>query len=223
MIVSVCEPSFEKKPYILRTVGLSKDKVKKYHHVVWAGGIDLYFDREEEWLKALEEFKDYVYATQKVEMEQVVGQLLREKNLKLAVAESCTAGLLSARLVNVPGSSSYFLGGFITYANELKTKLLSVEESLIEKYGAVSEEVCRAMCIGVLEETDADVAVAITGVAGPSGSEKKPPGSLFVGVCTDKDVVVKYFRTEGDRNYNRFLFTQLALDELRKFVMERYP
>jgi nicotinamide-nucleotide amidase len=123
-----------------------------------------------DWKRARQELGFYVYADDKREMEEVVGELLKERGLKLAVAESCTGGLLSARLVNVPGSSQYFLGGFVVYSNELKTKLLSVEKELLQKHGAVSEEVCRAMCISALEETDADISIAITGIAGPSGA-----------------------------------------------------
>ncbi|MGC8853148.1 MAG: CinA family protein, partial [Hydrogenobacter sp.] len=113
--------------------------------------------------------------------------------------------------------------GFIVYANELKTKLLCVEKSLLKEFGAVSEEVCRAMCVGVLEETDADISLAITGIAGPGGgTQKKPVGLTFIGLGTDSEVIVQRHILKGDRNENRFLSTQIALDMLRRFLRERY-
>jgi len=152
-------------------------------------------------------------------MEEVVVRLLERKGLKLATAESCTGGLLSARIVNVEGCSKVFLGGFVAYSNELKIRLLGVEESLLEKFGAVSEEVCRAMCIGALEKTDADVSIAITGIAGPTGgTPQKPVGLTYIGIGTDSEVIVKRYHLRGTRNENRFLATQIALDMLRRFV-----
>ncbi|WP_333785297.1 nicotinamide-nucleotide amidohydrolase family protein [Thermocrinis sp.] len=218
MIVGLCKSEFL-EGYVLRTFGLDKDSLRYPQVRSWIGGVDIYFNDEETWQRVKESLGIYVYADRRIEMEEVVGELLREKRLKLAVAESCTAGLLSARLVNVPGSSDYFVGGFVVYSNELKTKLLSVEKELLEKYGAVSEEVCRAMCIGALEETDADITVAITGVAGPSASERKPAGLTYVGLCTDKDVHVERHMLNLSRNENRFLATQIALNLLRKYLL----
>lgn len=218
MIVGLCKNEFA-EGYILRTFGLDAKSLTYSQVVNWIGGVDIYFKDEESWQRAKESLGFYVYADRRVEMEEVVGELLRERGLKLAVAESCTAGLLSARLVNVPGSSNYFVGGFVVYSNELKTKLLSVKKELLEKYGAVSEEVCRAMCISALEETDADIAVAITGIAGPSTSERKPAGLTYISLCTDKEVYVERYILRFSRNENRFLATQLALNLIRKFLL----
>jgi Uncharacterized protein (competence- and mitomycin-induced) len=219
MKVGVCESSF-KEGYILRTFGLEREKLNYPRMYEWLGGIDIYFDSEEDWRRARQELGFYVYADDKREMEEVVGELLKERGLKLAVAESCTGGLLSARLVNVPGSSQYFLGGFVVYSNELKTKLLSVEKELLQKYGAVSEEVCRAMCISALEETDADISIAITGIAGPSGATPtKPVGLTYIALSTGKEVIVEKHLLKLGRNENRFLATQLALNLLRKFLL----
>jgi nicotinamide-nucleotide amidase len=121
MRVGVCEGSF-KEGYILRTFGLEREKLSYPKMYEWLGGIDIYFDSEEDWRRVRQELGFYVYSDDKKEMEEVVGELLKERGLKLAVAESCTGGLLSARLVNVPGSSQYFLGGFVVYSNELKKK-----------------------------------------------------------------------------------------------------
>ena len=218
MIVGLCKRDLKGK-YILRTFGLEAESLPYPKVERWIGGLDLFFDDEISWKKAKEELGIYVYADRGVEMEEVVGELLKAKGLKLAVAESCTAGLLSARLVNVPGSSEYFVGGFVVYSNDLKAKLLSVEKELLEKYGAVSEEVCRAMCIGALEETDADITLAITGIAGPSSSHRKPVGLTYIGLCTDREVYVERHMLGLSRNENRFLATQLALNMLRKFLL----
>ncbi|MFN3813524.1 MAG: CinA family protein [Aquificaceae bacterium] len=220
MIVSICRKRRKKHRYLLRTFGLSEDRLKSYSHQRTVGGIDLFFEREDEKEKAYSEFKEHVYTDNYLEMEDVVVELLKAKGLKLAVAESSTGGLLAARIVNVPGSSSNFLGGFVVYANELKTKLLSVEEEFLREYGAVSKEVCRAMCVGVLEETDADISLAITGIAGPAGETGlKPVGLTYVGLGTDKEVVVQEYNLKDGRNTNRFLSTQIALDMLRKFLL----
>ncbi len=218
MIVGLCRVEFM-EGYILRTFGLDVDSLTYSQVRSWIGGVDIYFKDEETWKKAKESLGFYVYADRRVEMEEVVGELLRTRGFKLAVAESCTAGLLSARLVNVPGSSDYFVGGFVVYSNELKTKLLSVEEELLERYGAVSEEVCRAMCIGALEETDADIAVAITGVAGPSASERKPAGLTYISLGTDKEIYIEKHMLKYSRNENRFLATQLALNLVRRYLL----
>ncbi|WP_448584101.1 CinA family protein [Thermocrinis sp.] len=218
MIVGLCRVEFM-EGYILRTFGLDVDSLTYSQVRSWIGGVDIYFKDEETWKKAKESLGFYVYADRRVEMEEVVGELLRTRGFKLAVAESCTAGLLSARLVNVPGSSDYFVGGFVVYSNELKTKLLSVEKELLERYGAVSEEVCRAMCIGALEETDADIAVAITGVAGPSASERKPAGLTYISLGTDKEIYIEKHMLKYSRNENRFLATQLALNLVRRYLL----
>lgn len=222
MILSVCIKKKRNPLYILRTFGLPEEKLRHYRHKKWLGGADLYFEVEQEKIKAQEDIGEFVYADSLVEMEEVVIRMLKKDGLKLAVAESCSGGLLSARLVNVPGSSDVFLGGFVVYANELKTKLLSIKENLLKEFGAVSEEVCRAMCVGVLEETDADIALAITGIAGPDGgTPKKPVGLTFVGLGTDSEVIVQRHHLKKSRNANRFLSTQIALDMLRKYLSKR--
>ncbi|WP_448588262.1 CinA family protein [Thermocrinis sp.] len=218
MIVGLCKEDFM-EGYILRTFGVDASSLPYSEARAWVGGLDLYFKDEDSWLEAKEKLGFHAYADRKVEMEEVVGELLKARGLKLSVAESCTAGLLSARLVNVPGSSKYFVGGFVVYSNELKTKLLSVKKELLERYGAVSEEVCRAMCIGALEETDADIAIAITGISGPWSSERKQVGLTYIGLCTDKEVYVEKHILNLGRNESRFLATQLALNLLRKFLL----
>ncbi len=124
----------------------------------------------------------YIYGIDEQTLEEVVGLMLRERGLALAVAESCTGGGLGARLTNVAGSSDYFLGGVISYSNALKMKLLGVPEATLIAYGAVSEPTAGAMAAGALTATGADVALSITGVAGPGGgTAEKPVGLVYIG------------------------------------------
>lgn len=218
MKVGLCE-DLKVEGLIARTIGL--EGLEGYKQVKWIGGIDVILKNKEELEEFLAKYGEYVYAVGREEMEEVVGRLLKERGLKLATAESCTGGLLSARIVNVPGSSAYFVGGFVVYANELKTRLLSVEEEAIKRYGAVSEEVCRQMAVGALEETDADISLAITGISGPEGgTPDKPVGLTYIGLATDREVMVKRFLFNGGRNENRFLATQWALEMLRQYLLK---
>ena len=117
------------------------------------------------------------------ELASKLAQILREKGLTLAVAESCTGGLLSATLTSLPGISDVFLGGFITYSNAMKTSLLGVQESTLRENGAVSASCCAEMVAGTLANSTADIAISITGIAGPGGaSTDKPVGLVYIGI-----------------------------------------
>jgi nicotinamide-nucleotide amidase len=130
-----------------------------------------------------------------------LGDLLRRRGLRIAVAESCTGGLLGAALSAVPGSSDYLLGGVIAYANQVKTALLGVPEAMLAAHGAVSEEVARAMAVGARERLGADLAASITGVAGPGAeTPAKPAGLVFVAVAGPGATVRV---TRLDRNLGR--------------------
>jgi nicotinamide-nucleotide amidase len=146
-----------------------------------------------------------------------VCRLLKESKLKVAVAESCTGGLLGKLLTDVAGSSEYVLGGVISYSNSLKVKLLGVNETLLAKHGAVSEEVARAMAEGVLQRTAADLAVGITGIAGPSGgSEQKPVGTVCFALANKREATVTFSeRFPGARDVVR---TYAAYYALRLFA-----
>lgn len=127
----------------------------------------------------------HLYGTEDETMEAVVGRLLVENGLVLALAESCTGGLVSHRITRVAGSSDYFIGGVVAYSNELKKQLLGVDEQILAEYGAVSPETARAMAEGIRRVTGADLALAITGIAGPAGgSAAKPVGTVFFAVAT---------------------------------------
>jgi nicotinamide-nucleotide amidase len=139
------------------------------------------------------------------------------RNATLAVAESCTGGLLAQRITSVPGSSQYFLGGAITYSNELKTLYAGVPPQLIEDHGAVSKQVAAALAEGVRAETAATIGVAITGIAGPGGgTEDKPVGLVYIAIsdANGTDVVEKHF--PGNRDRIRHHATQQALDLIRR-------
>ena len=131
---------------------------------------------------------------------QKVVNLAREQNLKIACAESCTGGLLSALFTEVAGVSRVFDRGFITYTNLAKTEILGVGKKTLDDFGAVSFEVASEMVLGAVKNSQANLAVAITGIAGPSGgSNDKPVGLVYIGVCIDGKVMVRRFNFAGDR------------------------
>lgn len=150
-------------------------------------------------------------------LEEIVGLRLTLKGYTIATAESCTGGLLSKRLTDVPGSSKYFLEGVVAYANEAKTRLLDVPAELIARHGAVSAEVAEAMAVGVKARAGTTIGVGITGIAGPDGgTEEKPVGLVYVGVAGDFVVTHRKFVLPGDRDRIRHLASQVALDLVRR-------
>lgn len=159
----------------------------------------------------------FVYATSEVTLEEVVVRALLERKLTVAVAESCTGGLVGSRLTDVAGSSGCFLEGVVTYSNQAKVRLLGVDPATIEAHGAVSEPVAAEMARGCLINSGADIAVATTGIAGPGGgSPEKPVGTVCVGVASkspDGSVLVEAsrFTMYGDRHQNKLRFSEAAL------------
>ena len=159
----------------------------------------------------------FVYATSDVTLEEVIGRMLSEAGMTVAVAESCTGGLVASRLTDASGSSKYFLQGFVVYSNQAKHKTLGVPQELIETFGAVSEEVARAMATGCLEKSGADFAIATTGIAGPlGGSPEKPVGMLCLAIAKKATgtVLSRTLCMLGDRERNKFRFSEAALGEL---------
>lgn len=154
-------------------------------------------------------------------MEEVVEDLLRERGETVATAESCTGGFLGHRLTMVSGSSEVYGFGFVTYANEAKSELVGVDPSLIVAHGAVSEPVARAMAEGALNESGADHALSLTGIAGPTGgTEDKPVGTVFLGLASkdgDTAVTRRVFRT--DRETFKIRAAQASLDMLRRRLL----
>jgi PncC family amidohydrolase len=133
-------------------------------------------------------------------LEERIGRILKEKSLKIAVAESCTGGLIANRMTNVQGASEYFEMGFVTYSNDAKELFLFVPEEMIAKAGAVSYEVAQLMAQGVRELTGVDVALSVTGIAGPGGgTPEKPVGTVYIGLSSKEGVFVRKFLLSGDR------------------------
>jgi nicotinamide-nucleotide amidase len=170
--------------------------------------------------KILARLKDSVFSTSGEELEEVVGRLLGKQGKTLATAESCTGGLLGHRLTNVPGSSEYFLEGFITYSNSAKIRALDVPDKLIQDHGAVSVEVARAMAEGVRQKAGASYGLAVSGIAGPTGgTAEKPVGLVYTALAWDDgaDVVKNIFL--GNRKQVKFQSSQKALDMLRRHLL----
>lgn len=164
-----------------------------------------------------EEFADEVYSTSGERLEQIVGYYLQMRGMTIAVAESCTGGLLSQRLTSVSGSSRYFLGGAIVYSNDMKTLFADVPPLMIAENGAVSKPVAIALAEGIRKRCRAKMGVGITGVAGPTGgTDAKPVGTVFVSVAdgTRTETIERKF--PGDRDRIRWWATQLAMDMIRK-------
>jgi len=150
-------------------------------------------------------------------LEELVGFQLREQGLTLAVAESCTGGLICHRLTNVPGSSDYFLGGVVTYGNRAKMDLLRVPGETLDREGAVSEATVKAMALGVKEIFHTPLGLAVSGIAGPSGgTPEKPVGTVYIGLATPEGVSAKACRFHGSREEIKALSAQTALDWLRR-------
>jgi nicotinamide-nucleotide amidase len=159
---------------------------------------------------------DRLYTCCGESLEDCVGGILSARSQTVSVAESCTGGLLAKRFTEVAGSSRYFAGGFVTYTDDTKAKLLGIDRDLIEREGAVSDVVARLMAESARKKLGTDYAVSITGIAGPDGgSEELPVGSVFIGLATPGDTQVKEIRLPGDRNWIRTLATNVALDMLR--------
>jgi nicotinamide-nucleotide amidase len=169
-------------------------------------------------------FSENIYTTKENEtLEDVVVGLLVKHHLTLTTAESCTAGLLAGRIVNVPGASTVLGEGFITYSNEAKQKYLKVSGSTLEKYGAVSKETASEMALGAIATSGSNVSVSITGLAGPDGgTEKKPVGLVFIACALGNKVTVKEFHFKGNRQKIREATVINALNLLRLTIIEEY-
>jgi nicotinamide-nucleotide amidase len=161
-----------------------------------------------------------VYGEGEQTLEDAVGVLLRRAGRSVAVAESCSGGLLAQRFTSVPGASDYFLGGVVAYANEAKTELLGVSRELLEEHGAVSEPVARAMAQGVRARLGADLGLSTTGISGPSGgSEEKPLGSVFVALDHSEGTEAGGFVFPFDRDRHRQITTSVCLDWVRRTLL----
>ena len=162
---------------------------------------------------------DRIYSRNGDPLEVVVGEMLRQRHATVAVAESCTGGLLGDRFTSVPGSSDYFVGGLITYTKAMKIELLGVPPETLEQSGAVSKETAEAMAAGARRRTGATYALSVTGVAGPdAGGEKVPVGTVYVGIADPAGTHVVHRQFIGDRTRIRAFTCQMALDVLRRRI-----
>jgi nicotinamide-nucleotide amidase len=165
---------------------------------------------------------DKIYSRNGDPLEVVVGEMLHKAHASVAVAESLTGGMLGERFTTVPGSSRYFLGGFITYSNAMKVELLGVDAQLLAHFGAVSRETAEAMAAGARRVTKATYALAVTGVAGPeSGEDAAPVGTVYIALADPEKTVAVHRQFLGDRTRIRMFTTQMALDVLRRRLMGR--
>ena len=163
----------------------------------------------------------HIYAEGDTTLEQRVGQLLSERHRTLALAESCTGGLISHRITGIAGSSAYYLGGVTSYANDVKVKLLGVTPATLEKYGAVSQETALEMSHGIRERIGADFGLSVTGIAGPGGgTPEKPVGTVWISIAQAKNHEAKLFQFHGDRERIVLGTSQAALNWLRLALLE---
>jgi len=213
-------PIYKRYPDVATTILAGAGEVE-LHFKSRAATLDAAQQRVDEVAGLVEdELDDAVYSRNGEPLEQIVGYWLQMRNATLAVAESCTGGLLAERITSVSGSSRYFLGGAIVYSNHLKTELAGVPADMITRHGAVSREVAGALAEGIRYRCESTLGVGITGVAGPTGgTAEKPVGLVFHALAGDSgtDVVQRNFA--GDRRRIRRFATTMALDMVRKKLM----
>lgn len=187
-------------------------------------------DNEKEALELIEPIEkeiinrlgDNVYATEDIDIEEVVAKLLIERKLTISTAESCTGGMIAGTLINYPGISEVFLEGAVTYSNEAKQNRLGVKKETLDKHGAVSEETAREMAIGIAKTSKTDVSIVTTGIAGPEGGTlEKPVGLVYIGVYVKGEVTIQRCIFNGNRSKIRLQATITGLDMLRRILIEK--
>ena len=167
------------------------------------------------------EMRPYSYGIDEDTLEGILGGTLIDKKLTIAIAESCTGGLIGKRLTDTAGSSDYFLGSITTYSNKLKRSLLDVSEKTLNKNGAVSREVALEMARGIRSKTNADIGLSTTGISGPDGATKnKPLGLVYIGLVTSNKSIVKKFNLDYGRHIHREMTATAALNLTRKYIEE---
>ncbi len=170
--------------------------------------------------KIIDKVDDYYYGSDDETLERVIGILLSMRKKTVAAAESCTAGLLMKRITDVPGSSAYFLGGIVSYSNDIKVNQLKVREKVLKLKGAVSSEVAKAMAQGIRTLMKSDFGISITGIAGPGGAtDEKSAGLVFIGFSETKETTSLRFQFSGTRAIIRQQAAQAALDLLRRKLL----
>lgn len=166
-------------------------------------------------------FGKYVFGYNEDDLSSTIGILLKERNLTLGLAESCTGGMIASQIVQVPGSSAYFEGGLVTYSDRLKHEILGVKLETLEMHGAVSEEVVKEMVIGTLSKLDVDVALSVSGIAGPTGgTDEKPVGTIWMCIGNKDQMFTRKIQTGRDRSKNIEYTSNLALNLIRLFLTD---
>lgn len=177
-------------------------------------------------IPVIEEIKtrlgSFVYGIDSASIEQRVVELLKENGLKIATAESCTAGYIPKRITDIAGASSVFEFGAVTYSNEMKINVLGVNPETIEKYSVYSEETAKEMASGIRRLSGADIGLSVTGIAGPDGDGEKPAGLCFIALDTkDRQICEKIETGKSDREYNRYVTASRALNLARVYIEEK--
>ena len=164
---------------------------------------------------------NYIFGTGKQTLEEIIGYLLYMRKKTIAVAESCTGGLIAHRLTNVPGSSNYFLGSVVAYSDKIKRERLGVKKTTLEKYGAVSEKAAEEMAKGAKKLTRPDFGLGITGIAGPTGATKeKPIGLVYIALAYKDKVETREFKFRGEREVIKAKAANAALDMVRRHLLK---
>jgi nicotinamide-nucleotide amidase len=213
-------PIYKRYPDVETTILAGAGEIE-LHFKTRGASIDAAQSRADEVAGLVEdELEDAVYSRNGESLEQIVSYWLQMRNATVAVAESCTGGLLAERITSVSGSSRYFLGGAVVYSNQLKTELAGVPEEMIHRHGAVSREVAVALAEGIRYRCESTLGVGITGVAGPTGgTAEKPVGLVFHAIASDSGTEVEQRSFPGDRKRIRRFASTMALDMLRKKLM----
>jgi nicotinamide-nucleotide amidase len=213
-------PIYKKYPDVETTILAGAGEIELHFKKV-APTLDAAQSRADEVAGLVEdELDDAVYSRNGESLEQIVSYWLQMRNVTVAIAESCTGGLLAERITSIAGSSRYFLGGAIVYSNQLKTEFAGVPEDMIHRHGAVSREVAAALAEGIRYRCESKLGVGITGVAGPSGgTAEKPVGLVFHAVASDRGTEVIQRNFPGDRKRIRRFASTMALDMIRRALM----
>jgi len=168
----------------------------------------------------IERLGKYVYSTENKNMEQVLAELLIRKNISISIAESCTGGFISKKLTDIPGISRVYKGSIVAYSNEIKERILGVKTDTISKHGAVSHETAREMARGVRKKTCSDIALSVTGIAGPGGgTPEKPVGLVYIALADKNTEKSREFMLWGDRERIRNLACLHAMDMARRYML----
>lgn len=170
----------------------------------------------------LTRFEDHIFSFSKASLQETVCQLLLEKKVSLATAESCTGGLIAAQLTQYPGISQVFGTGLVTYSNEAKINLLGVKKTTLDTYGAVSDETAREMCQNLQKISQSRLAVSVTGIAGPDGgSDEKPVGLVYIGICFDDQCEIYHYHFNGDRKVVQQKTANKVFHLIRKTIVDK--